>query len=262
MGKRPINRIVSFNLRCALEWNAQEDENLAHGFDGENAWKYRKSIVVDYIKDVLPDVICFQEAQPKMVSYLEEKLGEEYGFCGTGRLAESKYFDEMCKIAYNKRAVTLVEDETFWLSPTPSVPGSKFEGQYSNIPRICTKAKFKSLTTGEEFFVYNAHLCLYEHIIHQQYAMIEKDIAKQGAVCFLCGDLNTTPNKIIGEYNEGLYDLTENVEYTFNHFGLEKKKIDYIICNKKLNVAAYISKIIKNGVYISDHYPLTVDLAE
>ncbi len=262
MSKQPISKIISLNLRCALEWNEQEDEKLTHGIDGINAWEYRKWMVVGFIKETLPDVICFQEAQPKMVSYLEEQLSEYYGFCGSGRLAEIKYFDEMCKIAYDKHKVALIESKTFWLSPTPSVAGSKFEGQYSNIPRICTKAKFRSLTTGEEFFVYNAHLCLYEHIIHKQYAMIEEDIAKNEQTCFLCGDLNTTPDKIIGEYNKGLYDLTENVEYTFNNFGREKKKIDYIICNKKLNVKAYISEIIENGVYISDHYPVTVDVVE
>ncbi len=254
-----IDKIITFNLRLALAWNEQEDESVAVEVDGNNKWENRKDTVATFIERARPEVICFQELQPKMSAYLAENIPPTYAFCGSGRLAKTAYFDEMTQIAYDKTKLVLLEESTFWLSPTPSVPESKFEGQ-TNIPRIYTKAKFKSLENGEEFFVYNTHFDLNESVIQKEYEMLEEMIFKTDTLSFLCGDLNATPNKIIGEYNRGLYDLTEGIEYSYNGYGQERKKIDYVLCNQKLKTNAYIQEIIENGVYISDHYPVVVEI--
>lgn len=45
----------------------------------------------------------------------------------------------------------------FWLSENPNEPG-KSAGFHGNHRRIVTWAKFKLITTGQEFFVFNTHL--------------------------------------------------------------------------------------------------------
>ena len=60
-------------------------------------------------------------------------------------------------IAYRKERFQSVILETFWLSPTPYVPGSRYPVQ-SMCPRTATDVVFKDMETGKVFRVINTHL--------------------------------------------------------------------------------------------------------
>ena len=80
-----------------------------------------------------PDVIAFQEMMPKHLDVLQ-KLLPEYEFYGQYRNAD--YTGEGLYTAIRKDSFQLISYETFWISPTPFVSGSRFEDQ-SDCPRIC-----------------------------------------------------------------------------------------------------------------------------
>ena len=138
----PAVRVMTYNIRCAggdrmsadNNWNVRRKE-LAHAIDREN-----------------PDIIGFQEVDPDQYAWLKARL-TDYAFLGKGRNAHG---GEASPIAYRKSRFDLVRAETFWLSKTPDVPGSK--GWDAAHPRVCTYAILKDKATGRKFSFANTHL--------------------------------------------------------------------------------------------------------
>ena len=60
-------------------------------------------------------------------------------------------------------------------------------------------------------------------------------------------------------------DTTDNLTTTFHAFGTAKEpfKIDYIFVSSELKdkfATAYAWEDMKNGIYLSDHYPVAVEI--
>ena len=124
------------------------------GRDGCNNFSFRKGHILQTIRDRQPDVIGFQEVLPHVMTWLQDHL-EQYHVVGCGRGAH--YDDEHMAIAYRKDRFDLFALDTFWLSPAPFVPGSRYENQSDN-PRICTCATLKDRNFPQPFRVYVTHL--------------------------------------------------------------------------------------------------------
>ena len=84
--------------------------------DGENAWDFRKSFLVDQLKFYAPDIIGTQEGLPDQISYLDQQLSH-YSYVGIGR--EGKAGGAYCYFFIVKTRFEVLTQETFWLSPTP-----------------------------------------------------------------------------------------------------------------------------------------------
>ena len=63
---------------------------------------------------------------PHVAKWLKENLNEYY-VIGCGRGANLR--DEQMSIAYRRDRINLISMETWWLSQTPYVPGSRYEEQ-------------------------------------------------------------------------------------------------------------------------------------
>ncbi len=257
--------IVTFNLRT-----------LYDAYDGVNAFVHRAGMILDKIKEEQPHVICFQECSPKIREFLHRYL-IEYDIAGHGRNAD--YSCESLCIAWRKDVMELYGLEQFWLSPTPMVPGSRFANQ-SEYPRICTKVivKHKDIAIPIKFF--NIHLDheSEEARIHGVQLVLDK-VASENAIIdyptFIMGDFNSQPNSkpisICNSYEAyPLVDLTKELGATFHDFGgtghtaySRGWKIDYIFTSP--DVAQKVKSIkkwedTKNGIYLSDHYPICCEL--
>lgn len=121
--------------------------------DGVNAWPNRKEKVVDLIKKYDPDVLGVQEALYHQLEYLADQL-KDYKRIGVGR-DDGKTKGEFSAIFYKKSRLKASKNGTFWLSPTPEVPGSK--GWDAAITRIATWAYLKDKKSGKEFLMMNSH---------------------------------------------------------------------------------------------------------
>lgn len=135
-------KLATFNIRC--------DYNQ----DGINCFSNRKPLIIKKIIQEQPHVICFQEVLPHVAVWLKENLTDYY-IIGCGR--SSSLEDEQTSIAYQKGKYNLISMETFWLSETPSQPGSRYP-QQSICPRACTEAVLQNLQTKELFRIINIHL--------------------------------------------------------------------------------------------------------
>ena len=249
-------KVVTYNMRYDCQ------------ADGQNNFEYRKPYMIKKIKEKTPDVIGFQEMLPHMKSWFEESF-PEYHLVGCGRAKD--YTDEHNAIAYKKETFELLGLETFWLSPTPYLPGSRFEEQ-SICPRVCTMALLKPKEGRQPIRVYNTHL---DHEgeearilgIRLVLERMKQDYEKFPLPSVLMGDFNATPdsNEIqIIEKESSLKDVTRTIPYTFHDFGRLQRfiKIDYIYMSQDWSChQVEVWDDVEEGIYLSDHYPVQADLA-
>ena len=113
-------KLVTFNIRCDYDQ------------DGANSFRFRKPVILKKLAEEKPDVICFQEVLPHVAAWLKENL-TEYTVIGCGRSETLE--DEQMTVAFRTKRLNLINMETFWLSPTPYVPASRYEEQ-SICPRV------------------------------------------------------------------------------------------------------------------------------
>lgn len=260
-------KIVTFNLR--VRWDN----------DGINSFIHRIGMIDETLRAEMPDVICFQEMKEKHRDILGRLL-PEYAFFGHGSKAD--YTGELVCTAV-KRTHAVCGFETFWLSPTPDVPGSRFACQ-SQHPRTCQMTLIRT-AGGKMLRVCNTHLD-YLGVVEGNHGATGDDTvaALQMAVLLerlrartearpceavICGDFNVNPDmKTIALCNSWeqprLTDVAADVPVTFHKFGelAPGEKIDYLFVTEGLAKAcAAVTPwaVRKNGIYISDHNPICAE---
>lgn len=243
--------------------------------DGINSFQNRRDFIRARFPAYQADLIGFQETEPHMRQWLMEAF-PEYEVCGTGR--EAALDGESNVIAYRRSLFDLVSLDTFWLSDTPYVPGSRFSTDQSLCPRICTCVTLCHKETGKLLRHYNTHLD-HEGAMAQAQGIslvlnrMAADYARWQAPVILTGDFNVVPESPVYRSVQGfsgcgkpLVDVTAGVGDTFHNFEpqnpAEQMKIDYIFtnlpCDPKKTVKAMDEQ---NGQYLSDHYPVGAYLA-
>lgn len=249
-----IMKIVTYNIRNVYQK------------DGVNSFVHRAGLAVDTILEKDPDIICIQEATQQIITMLRRCLSPDYTVLMTQR--EEGLSGEGLAVAYRQNRCTLYGLEIFWLSPTPNVIASKFPGQ-SKHSRICQKLLFKNEQTGNLFKLYNIHLEeRSEEVRVQQMELVMDHWSAETVPTLLLGDFNTVPTKQVYArcMDRGLVDLTGDTSETFHKFGQMNPglKLDYIFTDP---VTAGLAEEVAvwdqcvNGIYLSDHYPLELNIS-
>jgi endonuclease/exonuclease/phosphatase family metal-dependent hydrolase len=135
-------RVMSYNIRF---------NNPA---DGVNAWPHRKEHVAELIRQRYEvDLAGLQEV---LKGQLDDLLRLMPGFAcvGVGR-DDGREAGEYSPIFYRTDRLELLDQGTFWLSETPSVPGSK--SWDSALTRIVTWARFRDRQEDFRFYHFNSH---------------------------------------------------------------------------------------------------------
>lgn len=231
----------------------------------------RREHIKEFLLREMPDIIGFQEMQDAAKTWLSDNM-PDYVFLGMGR--EANYGGESVAIAYNKRKFDLYSFNQFWLSPTPDVPASCYKLDQSEFPRIAVVAKLVSKEDKKPFVFANTHLDHIGSIARVCGAdLIMSKISAEKLPFILTGDFNEYPNgDAIKEMTAtaGVYDLTAEIkEHTFrfpetpdikNAEGENVPlKIDYIFSSgNAVDGTLTVHKDEKDGVLLSDHYPVSV----
>lgn len=252
-------KVVTFNIRCD------------YGQDGINQFSNRKNLILEKIKKEQPDIIGFQEVLPHVAEWLKENLTEYYTI-GCGRSATLA--GEQMSIAYRKDKFNLISMETWWLSPTPEIPGSRYEEQ-SSCPRTATEVVFEEMETHKVFRMINTHL---DHIgaiarqkgLSQILNHIQNETFWKSVPIILCGDFNAEPDSPEMEairQDETLINITKDIGITFHGYYQNDPSdppcsIDYIVLKGDWTCSSVTKWTDEtNGVYLSDHYPVCVVIA-
>ena len=230
--------------------------------DGINMFDNRTDRILECINTYQPDLIGFQEGNAHMRAFLRDHL-TDYTVVGCGR--DKDYHGESAAIAFKKDAFELISLDTFWLSAQPHVPGSRYGGDQSSCPRVCTSAFLKHNDCEKPFWFYNTHLDHQGKTARLLGALqVIQYVSDRPEKFIMTGDFNATPDapeiKVFTEHGMGIVDATANLGGTFHNFGRREtfSKIDYIFTNGEcdLNESFVIPDEGVDGVYISDHFPV------
>ena len=250
-------KVVTYNIR-----------NVMIG-DGINGFIHREGMAVAKIKKELPDVVCIQEGMPEIISALKNAL-TEYTFIFNGRNAD--FGGEGLCVAFRNATIELCGLDCFWHSKTPYIPESK--DKESGCPRICQRALLKHLESSKLFTFYNVHLDYLTPEIRlvQTEELFERIVEadeRYNTPFFVLGDFNARPHEPTIDYFNNkaplkMNDLTKDFEFTFHGYGnFEKKcKIDYIYYHTgdEYTYTAELWDDEIDGIYLSDHYPICVNI--
>ncbi|GAB2625998.1 endonuclease/exonuclease/phosphatase family protein [Belliella aquatica] len=239
--------------------------------DSENLWKDRSSHLINLMQFHKMDLIGTQEGMKNQLDEISSTL--KYPYIGQSR-EEDGIKGEFSAIFYNPKKFTLIESNTFWLSPTPDKAS---KGWDAALNRICTYGKFED-KDGQQFHVFNIH---YDHV--GQKAREEssklvldkiKSINVENTPVILMGDFNVEKDNkayeiiVKSDFNDSK-NLSQSTPFgaigTFNGFNWEKKPeriIDYIFVNQGIEVIRYGILTDNYGLkYPSDHFPVMIEVS-
>jgi endonuclease/exonuclease/phosphatase family metal-dependent hydrolase len=244
----------------ALTFNIRYDNPR----DGINAWKYRREMALELVRSQCCHVVGFQEVMPHQRADLEAGL-PEYRFLGSGRNHDGG--GEQCCLAIDP-ALEILETGTFWLCPTPEVPGSV--GWDAELTRICTWARLAR--DGTSLRVMNSH---WDHVGERarvETARLLCDyVAALDEPVLLMGDFNTPPDsEPIALLTTWLRDVFASVHphsptaSSFHGFGRTRgPRIDYLLASPEFLVVdsslvpeelpGLADEPLEERIYPSDH---------
>lgn len=257
-------KVVSFNIRNSM------------ANDGGNSWQYRQDLVAEYFKQTKPDVFGMQEVLQNQLDYLSAQI-IGYDHVGVAR-EDGKRQGEYAPIFYNKQRFDLKKSSTIWLSPTPEVVGSI--GWDAALTRVATYALLYDKKEKRDILVVNSH---FDHIgakAREESVLLIRRLLKQlGAEYYIVtGDFNFNPTERpyaeVVSVREGYPTLLDSrttaanrsvfeKSITFNAYGNKTDAciIDYVLYSPSIKAVEYkVDAVIKDGLYISDHFPVAVRL--
>jgi len=256
-------RAMTFNIRLDI------------ASDGANAWPNRKEMVAALIAREAPDILGMQEVLLNQKRDLEASL-PGYQFAGVAR-DDGREAGEFSPLAWRRDRFVLETTGTFWLSPTPEMPGKGWDAAF---PRIATWAVLREKKSGMRLRVLNTH---FDHVGREarlnSAAMIARWVAEgpdRALPTIVLGDFNADPQsepyqRIAGDRAAGLRDaraVTRTPPYgppgTFTGFDIMRAPalpIDHIFVTRAFAVDSY-AVITQHwgGRLPSDHYPVVADL--
>jgi endonuclease/exonuclease/phosphatase family metal-dependent hydrolase len=248
---------------------------LVNPGDAPNTWNARKENVFSVMREAKPDVFGLQEAVYEQVVDMQNAFAE-YKRIGVGR-DDGKEAGEYSPVFFNAEKYTMLNSGTFWLSQTPSVPGSR--GWDAACNRVVSWGQFKENKTEIVFFIFCTHFDHMGEIARQKSAHLilhAVDSLAGNKPAIVLGDFNSTPDsepfhiitdktspmhltdaKAISKYNSG-------PKYTFTGFRVGAQpgtRIDYIFVKNSVQAVSFTVNETNNGDYYpSDHLPVSAVL--
>jgi endonuclease/exonuclease/phosphatase family metal-dependent hydrolase len=249
-------KIMSYNIRLDVK------------SDGENQWDKRKDKVAGLMNYYEADFIDGQEVQNHQLKYLLENLNG-YSYIGVGR-DDGKEAGEYSCIFFKKDKFTVLQQSTFWLSPTPDTVS---KGWDAAIVRVCTYGLFQDKKTKKKFWVFNTH---FDHIgklarLESAKLIVKKmqELNTKKYPVLLSGDFNSRPEEEPSQYMHANMQNSRAISKqvyggpdTWNAFKFNTKPdgcIDYIFVsnNKRISVSKFATLTDSYDMkYPSDHLPI------
>ncbi len=257
-------KVMTFNIRY-------DNPN-----DGDYSWKNRLPLIKEMLQQEGPDIMGCQEALKDQVDGLHELL-PDYFWSGVGR-DDGKDKGEYSVIFYRASRFIKLDGSTFWLSETPSVPGSR--SWNAACTRIVTWVKLKDKKSNNIIYVFNTHFDHASLKAREESAKLLKkrisDIAGK-TTTIVTGDFNdnmkSSPIHILTAGSRALVNTQnlsstppEGPDYSFIDFPFNPKKgntCDYIFLknNRIFKVTGHqVVTFHKNYKYPSDHMPVCTEL--
>jgi len=244
-------KVVTFNIRGDF------------GVDGRNDFCHRKLLILRKLAKEQPDIVGFQEVLPHVVDWMRQAL-PEYDVVGCGR--EKDLTGEQMTVIFRRDKFQLISMQTFWLSPTPNIPGSRYAEQ-SGCPRTATELVLRESASGKVLRLVNTHL---DHVgsLARQLGMsqllrhLEAPSFFPEVPVILMGDFNAEPDSqelALIRQDPAWTNAAPDMGVTFHDFMRKPDgpQIDYIFRKGSARADRAVTWTDElDGVYLSDHYPV------
>ena len=275
-------KIMSFNIR-------QDDGSIGNRINS-NGWYTllstsggRKDRAVSVINTFAPDILGVEEMLPNQFTDLTN-AAPLAGFSYFGQGRNGGNVGERCGIFYRSSRFTAVNQGEFWLSTTPTVPGTTFTGGGTDTgnPRMADWLILHDNQSLQDYFVLNTHWSLDSQARNLSGNFIREQIkAMAGDLpLIVLGDFNTTlgttaMNNLTGVNDPTGFQLTDAYrhvfptvgpnEATFHNFtgNTSGSSIDHIFYSADTFTAKSANIVhtsFPTNLYPSDHFPVTATL--
>ena len=240
--------------------------------DSLNGWPNRSDKVSSQILFHEAHIVGVQEALHDQMQDMDRAL-TRFKYVGGGR-DDGKEKGEYSAIFYDTTRLQALQTQTFWLSETPQVPGSK--GWDAAITRIVTWAKFRDKKTNKEFYLFNTHFDHVGKVARAESAKLLLKYANQiaGSMPYIVtGDFNSHPSQepiqVITNPKDPTH-LTDTKSISASgHYGpsgtanafkskeVSDQPIDYIFMRHGVKVLQHATlSQTWEGRFSSDHFPV------
>ncbi|MGQ9619616.1 MAG: endonuclease/exonuclease/phosphatase family protein [Bacteroidales bacterium] len=257
-------KVITFNIR------------YDNPRDSINAWPNRKDFLIGFLKQEKPDLFGLQEALWHQYAAVDSAM-KGWQSLGVGRDDGLKK-GEMNPLFFNEKRFEMVRGNTFWLSETPEIPGSK--GWGASLPRIVTWIELKDKENGKTLFYFNTHFAHDSDSARVMSAGILLNEVKRIAGdnrFVITGDFNMTPDSraysIITQEGDAEPVIIDSYKITgtppagpvgtFNGWSdtSRSNRIDYIFVRNGMKVKSISTIVKKDGeIFISDHWPVEAEV--
>ena len=271
-------KVMTFNIKSSA---------TGIGFDQHESWDYafsnsndRRDRVLSVINTSSPDILGVQELRSGQLDYMDDRL-PDYFYYGVGRnTGTDSDSAERSGIFYKKSRFRPLGQGEFWLSETPSVPGTTFTGNGgdTNNPRMATWMKLFDYQSNEAYFVINTHWSL-DSAARAESGMLMREMIialSDGLPVIATGDFNETTagtgyarlarRQSPEQFNlsNGYFDSGAPIGKTFHGYdgGIAGNPIDFVLYSTEdfHAISGSIVRISFDGFLPSDHYPVEVTL--
>lgn len=262
-------RVMSFNVRYGT------------ARDGDNHWDKRKNLAADTVLAFDPDLLGTQETLAFQKDFLAEKM-PEYTAIGVGRDSGDDT-GEMTALFFKTKRFKVLDQGHFWLSETPSVPGSK--SWDTSLTRMCSWVRLEDRNADSKrpILFMNTHFDHRGGEARKQSAKLMRQQADQlgkGCDVVLTGDFNAGEDSdpyrelftrapqstVFLDTYATLRPANEPGEGTFSGFqssNVQGARIDWIAVRGQWQVEeTAIVRAEINGRTPSDHFPITAVLKQ
>ncbi|MGE5424139.1 MAG: endonuclease/exonuclease/phosphatase family protein, partial [Syntrophothermus sp.] len=250
--------------------------NIRYDNPGDSiySWKERKEKVFRMLRLEKLALIGMQEVLKNQAEDLLTTF-PQYKMTGVGR-DDGREKGEYAPIFYDTVLFKKVDGSTFWLSQTPTLPGSR--SWNSACTRIVTWAKFQQ-KNGRDFYFFNTHFDHMSSWAREESArMVIRaiDSIVRGSLVILTGDFNETDtSKMYRILTTKLAKAASFIkipsddsdpEYTFIGFPFHPEKgneIDFVFVNKDADAVVHYYHSVnynENGLFPSDHLPVVTGI--
>lgn len=257
--------LPSFGEVKMVTYNIRQDTRSDRG---TRDWSKRAPGVVAYLQQGGFSIIGLQEAHHHQVEFIEKGL-DEFARVGVGR-SDGKTRGEYSPILFDSKKwrADPADQGTFWLSPTPEVPGST--GWGNKVTRICTWVRLIN-REDEAIYIFNTHWDHESQSAREKAATLIleriKKRQKNTEPVVLMGDFNaTTENPAIKALLEpGLvvHPEARQQKVTYNYWKQELRDglaIDHHFLTPSLSKGARLEVQQDGDPVHSDHHPVVLFL--
>jgi endonuclease/exonuclease/phosphatase family metal-dependent hydrolase len=262
-GSSPPVKPNSLMIRV-VTWNILHGTNRGAPWN-RFGWPVRKGALRSALRDIMPDILCVQEALEEQVNDLV-KMRLSFGQVGVGR-DDGRSAGEYCAIFFDRDRFDEYGGGTFWLEEPSSEPPVR-----TNLgpKRICTWIRLRDRESGQFLRVYNTHQYLTEQAQLRAARIILERIAQgdPADAVVVTGDFNEPPKtaaRLLFD-EKGLKSSAELMSdspaaATYQFYGIRLSSLDDILVNRECRVNSHRVLDMKPGnTFPSDHFGVMADL--